>query len=402
MISKENIFYILRNLIHKKGRSFLTIFSILVGIATIFVFISFGMGLYSYTKELSTSSSANKLLITAKGAEGSFSNEDFKLTENDLETIKKTSGVYDVTGIYFDAVEIKKGNEKKYVFMIAYNPLKSSMVLETFGIGVEKGRELKKDDQKKVLLGNNYLIDGKIFSNGLEVNDNLEINGKNFRVVGFLEPIGNPQDDSQIYVPNEFFKELFPEKDTYNELIAEVDTTRIDNVVDDITRNLRKERGLDKGKEDFFVQSFSDMIESFSQVLKVIVGFIILIALISVLVSAINTANTMITSVLERYKEIGILKAIGAKNSEIFKIFLFESAFLGMIAGILGVLVGFGITSFADNLLNNLGWGFLSPYYSLELFSGCILFAIFTGAISGVIPAVKASRINTVNALRYE
>jgi putative ABC transport system permease protein len=360
------------------------------------------MGLYSYTKELSTSSSADKLLITAKGAEGSFSNEDFKLTENDLETIKKTSGVYDTTGIYFNTVEIKKGNEKKYVFMIAYDPLKSSMVLETFGIGVEKGRELRKDDQKKVLLGNNYLIDGKIFSNGLEVNDNIEINEKNFRVVGFLDPIGNPQDDSQIYVPNEFFKELFPEKNNYNELIAEVDTTRIDNIVEDITKNLRKERGLDKGKEDFFVQSFSDLIESFSQVLKVIVGFIILIALISVLVSAINTANTMITSVLERYKEIGILKAIGAKNSEVFKIFLFESAFLGMVAGILGVLAGWGITSFADNLLENLGWGFLSPYYSPELFSGCILFAMLTGAISGVIPAIKASRINTVNALRYE
>ena len=131
-------------------------------------------------------------------------------------------------------------------------------------------------------------------------------------------------------------------------------------------------------------------------------GFVILIALISVLVSAINTANTMITSVLERYKEIGVLKAIGATNNEIFMIFLFESAFLGLVAGILGVLLGWFLSSVGGTILTNLGWGFLQPYYDYYLFGGCVLFAVVTGAVSGVLPAMKASRINIVNALRYE
>jgi len=144
------------------------------------------------------------------------------------------------------------------------------------------------------------------------------------------------------------------------------------------------------------------MIESFSGAINVIIGFVILIAFIWVLVSAINTANTMITSVLERYKEIGILKAIGARNSEIFGIFLFESAFLGFVAGALGVLLGWGATSLAGSILQSVGFGFLAPYYSFWLFTSLILFAVVTGAVSGVIPAVRASKTNVVDALRYE
>ena len=112
--------------------------------------------------------------------------------------------------------------------------------------------------------------------------------------------------------------------------------------------------------------------------------------------------NTMITSVIERTKEIGVIKSIGAKNSEILKIFLFESSFLGLIAGVFGVLVGWGLTFIASGIIEGFGWGFLSPYYSTTLFIGLILFATFTGAISGVIPALNASRINAVDALRYE
>ena len=110
----------------------------------------------------------------------------------------------------------------------------------------------------------------------------------------------------------------------------------------------------------------------------------------------------MVTSVLERYKEIGVLKAVGARNSEIFKIFLFESSFLGFIAGCIGVLIGFLFAYAGATLLESLGYGFLTPSYSPYIFIGCILFATITGAISGVFPAINASKTNTVDALRYE
>ena len=400
MLNLESIKYSLRNMKQRKGRSFLTLFSILIGIATIFIFISFGWGLYDYIEEFSTSSSADKILILPGGVTGVGLDEDFKLTEEDLKAVESAAGVYEATPLYFTAAKVEYKNEQRYSFLIAYDP-KTTLVLDMFNIGVEKGRELKKGDKKKVVLGYNYLLDNKIFEKGLDVNNVIEINDVKMTVVGFLEQIGNPSDDSQIYITNDYFEELFPNA-SYAEIIAKVDLENIDRTVENVKKKLRKQRNLEKGKEDFFVQSFDDLIASFSGVLNIIIGFILLIALISVFVSAINTANKMITSVIETYKEIGILKAIGGKNSSIFGIFLFESSFLGFVAGVLGVLLGWGFASFTGSFLVELGWGFLSPHFSKELFIGCVLFATFTGAISGVVPAIKASKINVVDSLRYE
>ena len=397
----ESIKYSLRNLNHRKGRSFLTVFSIMVGIATIFIFISFGYGLYNYTESFTTSSSADKLLILAKGSGAPGMDDTFKLTDDDLDVIRGTSGVYEASGLYYNVVKVEKGKQSKYVFMTSYDP-KEPLILDIFGVEIEKGRLLNQGDSKTAVAGYNYLVDDKIFEKGLDVNSVVEVNGEKIKIIGFLESIGNPQDDSQIYITNDYFLELFPDEDSYAQIVARVDLDNIEKVTENVEKSLRKHRDLEEGKEDFYVQSFEDMIESFSGALNMIVGFVILIALISVLVSAINTANTMITSVLERYKEIGILKAIGARNSEIFKIFLFESSFLGFMAGVLGVFIGWIITVVASVILSSLGWGFLSPYYSFGIFAGCIIFATLTGAISGAIPAIRASRINPVDALRYE
>jgi putative ABC transport system permease protein len=402
MISKEGVKYSFKKLRKNKGRSFLTIFSILVGIATIFIFISFGLGLYGYIDELASSSSADKVLIMAKSAGGVADlSSSVVLNQSDIDSVSKAPGVYDATGLYFSAVEIKQNNDLKFVFLISYDP-KKDMVLDSFNVGAEEGRILNSGDNDKILLGYNYLVPDKIFPKAFRVNDKIEVNGENLRIIGFLEEIGNPQDDSQIYVTNKQYEDMFPEKDSYIEIFARVDTENINKVVEDIERNLRKSRDVEKGKEDFTVQSFNEMIEQFSGALNIVIGFVILIALISVLVSTINTANTMITSVLERYKEIGILKAVGAKNREIFDIFLFESSFLGIIAGILGCILGWGISSIGGLILNNLGWSFLQPNFSIYLFVGLIAFAGITGAISGALPARRAAKTNTVDALRSE
>ena len=400
MIGIESIKYSLRNLKQRKSRSFLTIFSIFVGIATIFIFVSFGYGLYATVQEFTTSSSADKVLVMAKGIGIPGLDDTFKLTDDDLDAIKRAGGVYEVTGVYAASVEVEKNSEKKYIYIASYDP-KKPLLFDLFNGEIIKGRELKTGDNGAIF-GYNYLLDGKIFAKKLEINDKVSIDGKDVKVIGFMKEIGNPQDDSQIYLTNDRFLEILPEKESYAEIIARVDMKNINLAVENIEKNLRRERGLEKGKEDFFVQSFEDLVKSYSGVLNIVIGFVILIALISILVSAVNTANTMITSVLERYKEIGVLKAIGARNSEIFGIFLFESSFLGFIAGLIGVLLGFILSYAGGQILAGLGWSFLKPYYSFWLFAGCVLFALITGGISGVIPAIKASRTNTVDALRYE
>jgi len=401
MISKENIKYSLKHLSKSKARSFLTIFSIMVGITTIFIFVSFGYGLYNYTNEFTTQTSADKILVMPKTAGGFGAVDGIVLNSSDLKTIKNTAGVYEATGLYASAVQVKKNTNQKYIFLTAFDP-KSNIVLQVANIDIVDGRSLKPGDMAVAILGYNYKIPNKIFSETYELNDNIEIDGMKLKVIGFAGEIGNPADDSQIYISNDQYEKMYPNEKSYAEIIARVNIDDIDEVVSNIEKNLRKHRNVEEGKEDFYVESFNALIESFTGALDIIVGFVILIALMSVIVSTINTANTMITSVLERYKEIGVLKAIGARNSEIFKIFLFESSFLGFIAGTLGCLFGWILSSIGGKILSDLGWSFLQPYFSVYLFVGLILFAVITGAISGAIPAIQASKINTVDALRYE
>lgn len=401
MIGKESIKYSLNNIKHKKTRSFLTILSILVGIATIFIFISFGWGLYDYIDSFTSSTSADKVTVQLKGVSAPGLDDFFVLTEDDLDAVKKTAGVYDAIGVYSGVAEVEKNDMKKYVFYMGMDP-KNTIMTELSGLKIDKGRELQSSDVKKAVLGYNYQLDNKIFADGLDVNSKILVQGVEFRVVGFYQSIGNPQDDSNVYITENAINEIFPNTTGYAMLVAKVDIENMDQIIVSIENNVRKSRGLEKGKEDFYVASFQDLIESYTGALDIVIGFVILIALISVLVSAVNTANTMITSVLERYNEIGIIKSIGAKNSEVLSIFLFESSFLGFVAGIVGVFFGWVLTYLAGTILDNLGWGFLSPHYSLTLFAGCVIFATVTGAISGVVPAIKASKTNVVDALRYE
>src|SRR3989344_6019306 len=341
MISKQTAQYSLRKLAKSKSRSILTILSIFIGIATIYIFISFGWGLYNYVNTFTTSSTVDKINIQPKGIGAPGLDDTFALTEDDLTAIQRTKGVIEATGGYIKAGELKSRGEIKFVFLDIYDP-KIPLFEELAGLKIAQGRKLKSSDTGKVVLGYNYLIPKKIFTNALGLNDEIEIQGKKFKIVGFYGSIGNPQDDSNVYINDNSKESLFPgAKDKYNWIIARADINEIDSTVKEIEKSLRKSRDVEEGKEDFFVASFKDMLESYLGALNIIVGFVILIALVSVLVSAINTANTMVTSVLERIKEIGVIKSIGAKNSEVFGIFLFESGFLGFVGGVIGVTLGF-------------------------------------------------------------
>ncbi len=402
MISREIAKYSIKKLVHSRSRSLLTLASILVGITTIFIFVSFGWGLYDYIDSVASTGSANKVVIQPKGIGAPGADETFALHEEDLRAIKRTAGVYETGGMMFKMAEVQQEKTKKYTYLVAYDP-QHSLLMDLYSIKIAKGRELKGGEMNKAVLGYNYQIKDKIFPRAYSLNEEIEINGRPTKIIGFYASVGNPQDDAQIYVTEDYFYELFPNSTkSYTWIIAEVDINDLNNTIQRIEKSLRNSRNIKEGNEDFFVQSFEAMIESYTSALDIVIAFVIFIALISVVVSSINTANTMITSVLERYKEIGVMKAIGSKNSQILNIFLFESSLLGLVAGIIGVLFGFIATSIAKSILSSLGWSFLAPHYSIGLFVGCIAFATITGAVSGLIPAMKASRINPVEALRYE
>ena len=105
---------------------------------------------------------------------------------------------------------------------------------------------------------------------------------------------------------------------------------------------------------------------------------------------------------MERKKEIGIMKAIGARNSDILKIFLLESGILGLAGGAIGVALGIGFSKLVEIAVSTTGNTFLKAAFSPYLIAGALLFAFVVGTISGAMPAIRASKLRPVDALRYE
>ena len=400
----DYIKYSLQNLIHRKLRSWLTIISILVGIAAIFALISFGQGLRNYVDTLSSEMGTDKLMVMAGTGFGL--DENFYLTKQDFDFLKKVKGVDEGGVMYTAGAQVEFEKKKKYVFGMGL-PTEGGekrLVEEMFTIDLLEGRALKKGDKLKVAMGYNYQIPNKIFPKAINLGDKIKINDKEVEVIGFYKELGNPQDDSQVYFTLEGFEEVFPsKKGKYQYIILKaapgISSTEL---ADKAKEKLRKFKGQDKGKEDFYIQSFEQAIQTFTTILNVINAILVLIALISLVVAAINITNTMYTSVLERTREIGVMKAIGAKNNDILFIFVFESGFLGMVGGILGIIFGYIVAKSGGAIAAANGYALLQPAFPIWLIIGCIVFAFLVGAGSGLLPARQASRLKPVDALRYE
>jgi len=168
-----------------------------------------------------------------------------------------------------------------------------------------------------------------------------------------------------------------------------------------IERELRKDRNLKEGEEDFSVQTPSQVLGTVTDILTAVNVVVVGIAMISLIVGGIGIANTMYTSVLERKKEIGTMKAIGARNSNILMIFLIESGLLGLIGGIVGALIGAGIAlGIAAGANSFFGSELIKISISIPLLISVITFSFLIGILSGAIPSYQASKLRPVDALR--
>ncbi len=174
----------------------------------------------------------------------------------------------------------------------------------------------------------------------------------------------------------------------------------MDKAKEDIEELLRKRRDVKKGEENFEVSTPEASLATVNSILTGIQIFVVLIALISIAVGSIGIVNTMTTSVLEREKEIGIMKAIGAKNSDVFFQFFFEAGLLGLMGGILGILVGVGLGWIGTNAINNFIGSSITPRIDFMLIGLSLLGSFLIGSISGVIPAIRAASKNPVDALK--
>ena len=400
----DGIKYSIKNIFQRRLRSSLTVLSILIGITSIFALVSFGLGIQNYVNTIADEAGRDKLFIQAKGVGAPGTDENFFISQDDIDFVEKIRGVDEITGMYLKAGEIGFRDQDKFNFVAGLDPGQIDFVEEVFTVDVERGRSLKKGDTNKAVLGFNYQLDDNIFDRGVKLGDKIEINDVVFDVVGFYSELGNPSDDANVYLTIPAFESLYDGiKGKFGWGMVRADQgIGSAAVASKIEEKLRKFKDQDPGKEDFFVQTFDDALATFGAVIGVINGVLLLIALISLVVASVNIMNTMYTAVLERTREIGVMKAIGARNNEILFIFVFESGMLGLFGGLLGILLGYWLARLGGNIAAASGFAALQPIFPWFLIFGCLFFAFMVGAGAGFLPAIQASRQKPVEALRYE
>ncbi len=402
----KDFFYLsVSNLKRRKLRSLLTMIGIFIGIAAVVALMSLGQGLQNAIEEQFQKLGSNKIIIQERGVQGppgSGTSLERKLTSKDLDAVKEVNGVKNAAGLIFKTGKIEKNDEIKFVF-VQGAPLepKEKELISFFE--VIEGRDLKKGDTKKIVVGQNYK-EGKVFEKKIGIGDKISIEGSDFQVIGFFEKIGNPFDDSAIIMPKEEMKKLFKLEDEESLIYAEVENIdEIQNVKERIEQKLRRVRDEEKNKETFETTTSDQILQQFTNIFGIVQAVLVGIAGISLLVGGVGIANTMYTAVLERTKEIGIMKAIGARNSDILFIFIIESGLIGLIGGAIGIIIGLGLSKLAEYYATiQLGTNLLQASTNLSIIVGALLFSFLIGVISGVTPAFRASKLNPVDALRYE
>jgi putative ABC transport system permease protein len=386
-------------------RSWLTVVSILIGIMAIFALVSFGVGVQKYMDSVAEDMGVDKLIVQAGGFQPPGSST-ISFPESNIEAIRNVIGVDSVAPAFMTQSEIKydldRAGKWNYVMGMPPNGKEKEIMESLLTVEIYSGRSLRSQDKYKVVLGFNYIKDNVIFEKGLKLRDTIYIQDQPFKIVGFYQEIGNPADDANVYMPIDTAKEIYNEDNYQMVIVKAAEGENPSELVPKIEKALRRERGIDEGKEDFTVQTFEDAMAVFTNIVNVLNGVLVLIALISVVVSAINIANSMYTSVLERTNEIGVMKAIGAKNKVIMTVFLIESGLLGLIGGAIGIFFGYLIAKAGGQIAAQAGYSLLQPYFPWWLIVGCLTFSFLVGMFSGYFPSRQASKLKPVDALRYE
>jgi putative ABC transport system permease protein len=364
------------------------------------------LGLNDFVNEQFEMLGTDKFFIQPKGQLGApGTGGAVELTTDDAKIIEKVKGIETVSYFAAGSGKIEFRDQTRYYFIIGMpiDDASRELIFEAIDLDLDEGRYLKDSDRNKILIGYNYKY-RELFDKPIRTGDTLEINDVEFEVIGIFEAVGNPGDDQQVYISFKDFKDLFDSGERIDYIYAQIKPgEEMSKVAGDAEDRLMRYRDVDEKTIDFTVLTPEELLGIFGDVLLILTAFLVGIGLISVVVGGIGIANTMFTSVLERRKEIGTMKAVGAKNSDILLIFVIEAGVLGLFGGGLGLLAGIGIAKSIEYVTAvYFGSNIIRASMSPIIIIGSLAFAFIIGVISGLLPSYQASKLKPVDALRYE
>lgn len=389
----------------RRLRSWLTTIGIVIGVFLIVSLLSISQGLKNAVLQ-QLSMVGKDLIIIMPGDISDFTAimGGNKLTEEDLKIIKQTAGIDKIVSIDYTSVTMRYGDTKKNVLF--------------YGADLREGLDILKNDVgwsinegRWPVAGKSELIMGSIVARetfpSLKVGTEATIKGRKFLIVGILNSVGSKQDDSMVGVDLNIFKSVTGEVKGAKQVMAKISLDYSpDKVAEALKTNLNENRKRQIGQKEsdssYTVLTSDKVVSMVGNIIGLIQAVIIGFASIAIIVGGIGIMNTMYTSVSERTKEIGIMKAIGAKNRTIVTIFLIESGIFGMLGGIGGTLLGIIFAKTIEIYFQ------IHPLFYLraDVGPGLILFSItfsfIIGCVSGYFPARSAAKLKPVDALRYE
>ncbi len=396
----------LSSITQRKLRSGLTIIGIFIGIIAVVSLISLGQGMQNAIDEQLKNLGKNRIIITPGGGgamAGPMTAElvAAKLYEHDVDVVREVRGVDYAIGVLTKTVRVKFGDETRYTMAFAADtdPKTIDFIENIDYFMVDEGKYPKETEKYKAAVGPNLAKD--FFDKEIKLGDKITIEGQEFEVAVITKKTGSPIYDSKVGIPLKAAREMFNMPEEVMTIFAETKPGFDPSAVaEDVKEKMRKDHGLEEGDEDFTVSTSEQMMGQFKMILDMVQMVLVGIASISLIVGGIGIMSTMYTSILERTREIGIMKALGARNSDIMLIFLIGAGLLGLVGGIIGVTIGLGISKFVEILAARSGLEMLKAHISWELILGALAFSFIVGCISGFLPARRASKLSPVDALR--
>ena len=402
-------------LLHSKLRSWLTIIGIVIGVAAIVAIVSIGEGAQANVNARLGGLGADLITVSPGfqrasqgfrfgGGERTTTTKDTKnLTANDVQVIKSVQGVAFVDPIVSGRAAMTYLAESSEVSVQGVDP---QIWSNTITATLASGRFLNPGDTNVIVIGSQ--VAAGTFKQPLALNRNVVIEGMLFKIVGVLQASGGfGGSDRSVIMPIAEARVVLKAGPTALDSITikASSTDLVNTIVNETTAKLMLSRHENARTQDFTVTSAQALQQQIQSVTQTFTLFLGAIAAVSLIVGAVGIANTMFTSVLEKTKEIGIMKAIGAKNFDIMFIFLLNSGLVGLVGGLIGIMLGSGISYVLPNFLSGfggLGGTSLKTVIPLSLLIEAVVISVIIGMIAGTIPAYRASKLKPVDALRYE